>query len=216
MTSGPWVWACRFVPRVSGSSHGRKAVIWPQRRRHVAHTGIYRIRRGSKRAAAYVCHTILTANDDRARTMHLSPHAPTASSCQPLWRLYWTRTTNDVPAAHRPGADTAPKPAHAMLPTNARLAILDPTASSRHDRIRRDGIRRVTGSFGVSRWWIARMMCTKRSIGVIRRIAPLKVLGRLMTRAPAKSAVAATTSSSRRCTDDPSTQQHSVIASPSY
>src|SRR6201993_2858761 len=80
-----------------------------------------------------------------------SPHAPTASSCQPLWRLYWTRTTNDVPAAHRLGADTAPKSAHAMLPTNARLASLEPMASSRHDRIRRDRIRRVTGSVGVSR-----------------------------------------------------------------
>jgi hypothetical protein len=71
MTGGRWVWSCRFVEGVSGSSHGRKATIGPQRRRHAAHTGIYQIRRGSKRAAAYVLHTILTANDDRGRTMHV-------------------------------------------------------------------------------------------------------------------------------------------------
>jgi len=36
----------------------------------VADTGIHQMRRGTKHAAARALHTILTANDDRARTMH--------------------------------------------------------------------------------------------------------------------------------------------------
>ena len=35
-----------------------------------ADTGIHQIHRGTKHAAAHALHTILTANDDRARTMH--------------------------------------------------------------------------------------------------------------------------------------------------
>jgi conjugative relaxase-like TrwC/TraI family protein len=37
---------------------------------HGADTGIHQMRRGTKHAAAHALHTILTANDDRARTMH--------------------------------------------------------------------------------------------------------------------------------------------------
>jgi ATP-dependent exoDNAse (exonuclease V) alpha subunit len=37
---------------------------------HGADTGIHQLRRGTKHAAAHALHTILTANDDRARTMH--------------------------------------------------------------------------------------------------------------------------------------------------
>src|SRR6202008_4340278 len=48
-----------------------------------------------------------------------SPHAPTATCCPPASRPYWTATTNAAPTAHRPGADTMPKPAPAKPPTNA-------------------------------------------------------------------------------------------------
>jgi len=37
---------------------------------HGTDTGIHQIHRGTKHAAAHALHTILTANDDRARTMH--------------------------------------------------------------------------------------------------------------------------------------------------
>jgi ATP-dependent exoDNAse (exonuclease V) alpha subunit len=37
---------------------------------HGAETNIHQIHRGTKHAAAHALHTILTANDDRARTMH--------------------------------------------------------------------------------------------------------------------------------------------------
>jgi hypothetical protein len=37
---------------------------------HSADSGIHQIHRGTKHAAAHALHTILTANDDRARTMH--------------------------------------------------------------------------------------------------------------------------------------------------
>ena len=37
---------------------------------HGADTNIHQMRRGSKHAAAHTLHTIATANDDRARTMH--------------------------------------------------------------------------------------------------------------------------------------------------
>jgi conjugative relaxase-like TrwC/TraI family protein len=37
---------------------------------HADDTGIHQIHRGTKHAAAHALHTILTANDDRARTMH--------------------------------------------------------------------------------------------------------------------------------------------------
>jgi hypothetical protein len=37
---------------------------------HGADTGIHQVHRGTTRAAAHALHTILTANDDRARTMH--------------------------------------------------------------------------------------------------------------------------------------------------
>jgi hypothetical protein len=37
---------------------------------HGADTGIHQVHRGTTRAAAHALHMILTANDDRARTMH--------------------------------------------------------------------------------------------------------------------------------------------------
>jgi hypothetical protein len=37
---------------------------------HATDAGIHQMRRGTKHAAAHALHTILTANDDRARTMH--------------------------------------------------------------------------------------------------------------------------------------------------
>ena len=37
---------------------------------HGADTGIHQMYRGTKHTAAHALHTILTANDDRARTMH--------------------------------------------------------------------------------------------------------------------------------------------------
>ncbi|BBZ12076.1 hypothetical protein MBRA_22710 [Mycobacterium branderi] len=60
-------------------------------------TGIHQMRRGTKHAAAHALHTIATANDDRARTMH----------------------TVAAATARKPGADTPPKTAPAKSPTNA-------------------------------------------------------------------------------------------------
>jgi len=47
-----------------------RAVTNEAHQHHDTETGIHQMRRGTKHAAAHALHTILTANDDRARTMH--------------------------------------------------------------------------------------------------------------------------------------------------
>jgi len=56
--------------------------------RHDPDEGVHRVCRGTTRAAAHALQIILTANDDRPRTMHTVPHAPTATPCPRPWLSY--------------------------------------------------------------------------------------------------------------------------------
>jgi hypothetical protein len=83
--------AMAYVGMTRGRDENRlaiyPAVTHEAHKHHVADTGIHQMLRGTKHAAARALHTILTANDDRARTMH-TVAAPTDQTLPPSWRPY--------------------------------------------------------------------------------------------------------------------------------
>ena len=86
---------------------------------HVAGTGIHQTQRGTKHAAARALHTTVTANDDRAATMHTVAERTDRDLLPHTWRPFSTATINAAPTAPRPGNNTPPNTAPAKPPTNA-------------------------------------------------------------------------------------------------
>ena len=65
--------ALAYVGATRGRDENHLAIypaVTNEAHHHGVETGIHQMRRGTKRAAAHALHTIVTANDDRAATMH--------------------------------------------------------------------------------------------------------------------------------------------------
>jgi hypothetical protein len=65
--------ATAYVGMTRGRDENHLAIypaVTNEAHHHDTETGIHRMHRGTKQAAAHVLHTILTVNDDRAATMH--------------------------------------------------------------------------------------------------------------------------------------------------
>ena len=62
-----------YVGMTRGRDENHLAIypaVTDEAHQHDTETGVHQMRRGTKHAAAHALHTILTANDERARTMH--------------------------------------------------------------------------------------------------------------------------------------------------
>jgi hypothetical protein len=66
--------------------------------------------RGTEHAASHALHTILTANDDPARTMYTVAARTDRELLPAPVAVLLDHTTNDAPSVHGPGANTALKP----------------------------------------------------------------------------------------------------------
>jgi hypothetical protein len=65
--------AMAYVGMTRGRDENHLAIypaVTNEAHQHDTETGIHQMHRGTKQSAAHALHTILTANDDRARTMH--------------------------------------------------------------------------------------------------------------------------------------------------